>query len=57
MCAGQRERGLTVIEGRRSPIGGGVAQAAVRGESRRNVIGIRGLGEIRLVATVAGGGR
>ncbi len=50
---GQRERGLIVIEHRSIPRRCVVAGFAGRGESRRDVIGIRGPGVIRLVAGVA----
>ena len=39
MFAGERELGLAVIEGRAQPIGGRVAQLAILGKIRRDVIG------------------
>ena len=53
MCAGQRERSFAVIKGGTRPGRRGMARGACGGEVHLDVIGIRGLGEIRLVASVA----
>jgi len=55
MCARQRKH-RSMIESGRSPGGGRVAESAIRWESRSYVSGIRGSGEVSLVAPVAGRG-
>ena len=53
MCAGQRERSLAVIKAGTRPGRRRMAGCACGGKIDRDVIGSRGLGEIRLVASVA----
>jgi len=43
-----------MIEGRRAPVCCRVAQRTICRETRRHVIWIRGPGEVRLMAAVAG---
>ena len=50
MRAGEREGRFRVIEGRRDPAAGGMADGAIRGESRCDVIGTVGGTEVRFVA-------
>lgn len=57
MRTGQREGRVVVIERRRRPAAGGVADRAVRRESRGDVIGIRGAVVVGLVTAVARRGR
>jgi hypothetical protein len=50
VCSGQREHGGAVIKGRRGPVGGAVAEAAVLGKPAAHMIRVRGLLERRQVA-------
>jgi len=52
--AGQRERRRVVIEGRRSPVGGRMADRAIGWEASCNVRRIGGASEVLLVAAIAG---
>jgi len=55
--AGQRERGGRVIERRRSPVGGRVADGAIGREAGGDVRRVGGSGEVRLMAGIAGCGQ
>ena len=57
MRAGESEAGLGVIENRAEPVGGGMAERAILGECRDDVIGIGGLVELGEMTPLALGRR